>query len=160
MIPDCSVGKPILASYCEVETLAFRRIPRRKLLWMAGSARLENSPGRAGASLGPLHPLSCEKQRLYPRKTDSGFHPKMQVASLEWPDGLPFEGGLSWHIRRDLDVASMIRAAKFLVGTLVEVGLGLRAPSSILKLIAKRDRRAAGRTAPACGLHLEWVRYT
>jgi tRNA pseudouridine38-40 synthase len=46
-----------------------------------------------------------------------------------------------------------------LVGTLVEVGLGRRAPGSIDGLLASRDRRRAGPTAPAQGLCLEAVFY-
>jgi tRNA pseudouridine38-40 synthase len=50
----------------------------------------------------------------------------------------------------------MVRNA---VGTLVEVGLGRRPLSWIDEVLAARERAAAGRTAPACGLTLEWVRY-
>ena len=50
----------------------------------------------------------------------------------------------------------MVRNA---VGTLVEVGLGRRSPAWIDEVLAARDRAAAGRTAPSCGLTLEWVRY-
>lgn len=46
-----------------------------------------------------------------------------------------------------------------LVGTLVEVGLGRRPPAWVAEVLAARSRPAAGRTAPACGLVLEWVRY-
>jgi tRNA pseudouridine38-40 synthase len=46
-----------------------------------------------------------------------------------------------------------------LVGSLVEVGLGVRPPGWLTEVLAARDRTAAGRTAPACGLTLEWVRY-
>ena len=46
-----------------------------------------------------------------------------------------------------------------LTGTLVEVGSGRRGPSEMAALLAARDRRRAGRTAPAHGLTLEWVRY-
>jgi tRNA pseudouridine38-40 synthase len=46
-----------------------------------------------------------------------------------------------------------------LVGTLVEIGRGLRSAQDIEALVASRDRRLAGRTAPAHGLTLLSVRY-
>ena len=46
-----------------------------------------------------------------------------------------------------------------LTGTLVEVGSGRRRAEDVPGLLAARDRRQAGRTAPAHGLTLEWVRY-
>lgn len=50
----------------------------------------------------------------------------------------------------------MVRA---LLGTLIEVGLGRRAPGEISELIAGRPRSAAGPSAPAKGLVLESVFY-
>jgi tRNA pseudouridine38-40 synthase len=46
-----------------------------------------------------------------------------------------------------------------LVGTFVEVGLGRRRPRDLETILAARDRRAAGPTAPAQGLFLERVGY-
>lgn len=46
-----------------------------------------------------------------------------------------------------------------IVGTLVEVGRGVRRAEDIAALIAARDRRLAAPTAPARGLRLEEVRY-
>jgi tRNA pseudouridine38-40 synthase len=46
-----------------------------------------------------------------------------------------------------------------LVGTLAEVGSGLRTPESMADILARRDRSAAGLTAPAAGLTLVSVRY-
>lgn len=46
-----------------------------------------------------------------------------------------------------------------IVGTLAEVGMGRRSPSSILDLLASRDRVLAGETAPPQGLTLVEVFY-
>ena len=43
---------------------------------------------------------------------------------------------------------------RIMVGTLIDVGLGRREASSMPELLAARDRRAAGRTAPPEGLTL------
>jgi tRNA pseudouridine38-40 synthase len=65
-------------------------------------------------------------------------------------------GSLSLSFEGDGFLRHMVRN---LVGSLVEVGLGRRAPGWVEEVLAARDRSAAGRTAPACGLVLEWVRY-
>ncbi|MGE5217490.1 MAG: tRNA pseudouridine(38-40) synthase TruA [Chloroflexota bacterium] len=46
-----------------------------------------------------------------------------------------------------------------IVGTLVEVGKGLRTPQSFRELLDARDRTQAGPTAPAYGLYLLEVKY-
>ena len=56
-------------------------------------------------------------------------------------------GGFLWH------------QVRIMAGTLIQVGLGRRDPSSIPEVLAARDRQAAGPTAPARGLYLRWVRY-
>jgi len=48
---------------------------------------------------------------------------------------------------------------RVMVGTLADVGAGLRDPASMTSILAARDRRAAGPTAPAAGLTLVGVRY-
>jgi tRNA pseudouridine38-40 synthase len=50
----------------------------------------------------------------------------------------------------------MVRA---IVGTVVEVGLGRRAPDSLTEILRARNRSAAGLTAPAHGLFLTRVDY-
>ncbi len=48
---------------------------------------------------------------------------------------------------------------RIMVGTIVEAGRGLYQPSDVDTMLAARDRRAAGPTAPPHGLYLQWVRY-
>ncbi len=46
-----------------------------------------------------------------------------------------------------------------IVGSLIEVGRGRRAPGWFRELLDQEDRKQAGRTAPACGLYLVRVDY-
>lgn len=49
--------------------------------------------------------------------------------------------------------------ARIIVGTLVEVGMGIRSGSDIERILEAADRRLAGKTAPAHGLCLREVQY-
>jgi tRNA pseudouridine38-40 synthase len=51
------------------------------------------------------------------------------------------------------------RMVRICVGTLVEIATGQREVDDIPRILQSRDRRQAGYTAPACGLHLAGVRY-
>lgn len=55
------------------------------------------------------------------------------------------------HIEGDAFVRKMIR---IMVGTLAEIGVGLREPSDMPNILLAKDRQAAGVTAPARGLTL------
>mgnify|MGYP002688517243 FL=1 len=46
-----------------------------------------------------------------------------------------------------------------MVGTLKMIGNGIIPPEEILNILEKKDRKAAGPTAPACGLYLNKVMY-
>jgi len=62
------------------------------------------------------------------------------------------DGALSLVLEGDGFLKHMVR---IIVGTLVEVGCGLRTASSIPSLLESGDRMRAGPTAPAQGLCLE-----
>ena len=70
---------------------------------------------------------------------DVSFRPPLLVIGVEGT-------GFLWNMVR------------IIVGTLVEVGLGRTAPHEIEAMLAARDRRAAGPTAPPHGLYLQWIR--
>lgn len=49
---------------------------------------------------------------------------------------------------------------RIIAGTLVEIGLGRFAPDDVPRMLAARDRKASGSTAPACGLYLQWIQHS
>jgi tRNA pseudouridine38-40 synthase len=65
-------------------------------------------------------------------------------------------GLLAYEISGNGFLRHMVRA---IVGTLVEVGRGWRAPTDVQAVLAGRSRREAGATAPAHGLTLVKVEY-
>jgi tRNA pseudouridine38-40 synthase len=66
--------------------------------------------------------------------------------------------GELWHfeITGNAFLQHMVR---IIVGTLLEVGRGKRSPDEVAAILASRDRRSAGKTAPPQGLCLVEVRY-
>jgi len=61
-----------------------------------------------------------------------------------------------FHVRADRFLHHMVRN---MVGTLVEIGRGERAPDDVPRILASRSRSACGRMAPPQGLFLEEVIY-
>lgn len=66
------------------------------------------------------------------------------------------EGRLEFWIAADHFVYNMVR---IIVGTLIEIGSGERAPESLASALQRSDRNLAGPTAPAWGLTLASVKY-
>lgn len=66
------------------------------------------------------------------------------------------EGQLEFWIGANHFVYNMVR---IIVGTLVEIGLGKRAPESLHEALSGRDRNLSGTTAPAHGLTMQMVKY-
>ena len=53
----------------------------------------------------------------------------------------------------------LYRMVRNIVGTLLEVGGGKRSAKDVKEILEAKDRKKAGRTAPACGLYLTNVNY-
>ena len=47
---------------------------------------------------------------------------------------------------------------RIIAGTLVEVGLGRFTTADVDGMLAAKNRRSAGKTAPAHGLYLQWIK--
>jgi tRNA pseudouridine38-40 synthase len=66
------------------------------------------------------------------------------------------EGGLAFVVEANRFLHHMVR---FLVGTMLDVGLGRRPPGTVARLLDAADNREVAPPAPAHALYLERVEY-
>jgi tRNA pseudouridine38-40 synthase len=88
------------------------------------------------------------------RKGPEGSSTVRRVLAARWRD--EGDGVLRFEIRSSAFCWQMVRS---IVGTLVEVGIGKRAPGELLAVLCAADRAAAGQLAPPHGLCLREVEY-
>ena len=63
---------------------------------------------------------------------------------------------IAFEVNANRFLRNMVRA---MVGTMIDVGLGKHSTDGFEQIILARDRRKAGKSAPACGLHLTQMEY-
>jgi tRNA pseudouridine38-40 synthase len=106
----------------------------------------------------------CEATRSFPGRRDftsfqatgspAGCNPVRTIHRVELERVIP--GLLRVVVEGESFLRHMVR---ILVGTLSEVGAGRMRVTDMDRILNARDRRDAGRTAPAKGLFMKWVRY-
>lgn len=116
--------------------------------WLPKSLDL-NSLRRATSFLGGEHDFSA-----FQASGSSIKNPVRRVMAAYWAQAPG--GWLIFRITANGFLRGMVRT---LVGTLVEMGIGRRQPAEIIDILASRDRRRAGPSAPAKGLYLLEVFY-
>lgn len=93
-------------------------------------------------------------RRITPLFTGEAASPAPEAAAQPMNE---YDGGLiEFSVTGNGFLYNMVR---IMTGTLVEIGFGKLKPGDIPAIIAGRDRRKAGRTAPAHGLYLAGVYY-
>lgn len=80
-------------------------------------------------------------------------NPVCTIRRADWEQDGPL---IRFTIQADRFLKQMVRA---LVGTFVEIGHGKRSPEALATILASKDRREAGPTAPPQGLYLLRVHY-
>ncbi len=121
---------------------------RHTHLWVAAPLDLAAMEKALDPLLGTHDFTSfCKTASLEEGKTHCTIHRARWVVEGE---------SLVFEIVADRFLHSMVRV---LVGTLLEIGRGLRPPGAIGSILEARSRSAAGRTAPPHGLCLEEVFY-
>ena len=94
----------------------------------------------------------------------SSKHPVRTIHNLEIHElpsvefmGLQFSAPV---IKISITANAFLRhMARNIAGTLVDIGRGKFPPEGMKEILDSKDRRVAGRTAPACGLFLERITY-
>lgn len=129
-----------------------RDVFRRGTAWHCPRGLDAEAMHRAAQSLLGTHDFSSFQTQGSPRKT-----PVRTIYDISVRRGFAGDPHLvAVEIEADGFLYNMVRA---IVGSLVRVGLHARSESWIAEVLAARDRRAAGPTAPPHGLFLVEVKY-
>jgi len=137
------------ASRVYVYRIARRRSPLlRRTAWEMWAALDLDRVRAASEDLLGEHDMSA-----FAAAPPAGKSGVVRLLRAAWRDG---EGLLLAEFEADRFLRGMVRRV---VGTLVEVGRGRRAPEDVARIIGSRDRAQAGPSAPARGLCLVAVRY-
>lgn len=129
-----------------------RDVFRRRTAWHCPRGLDVEAMHRAAQSLCGTHDFSSFETQGSPRKT-----PIRTIYDISVRRG--FEGNqhlVAVEVEADGFLYNMVRT---IVGTLSKVGRGARTESWVADVLAARDRRAAGPTAPPHGLFLVHVNY-
>ncbi|MDX2380616.1 MAG: tRNA pseudouridine(38-40) synthase TruA, partial [Acidimicrobiia bacterium] len=105
----------------------------------------------------PKVPAGRSEPSLVRRLTTARWVAGMEAGMQAGMQARMQDGMLEFEITASAFCHQMVRS---IVGTLVDVGLGRRAASSVAPTLAARDRQAAGQVAPPTGLVLWSVDYT
>ena len=120
----------------------------RWFVWHAPGPRDVDAMRRAAADLLGRHDFASFQAR--------GASISQTVRTIARLEIREVHGELVFDVEGDGFLRHMVRA---IVGTLAEIGAGSRPVDAIPAMLAAADRRAAGATAPACGLTLVAVRF-
>lgn len=120
----------------------------RRASWMAGTLDLPAMAAAAG------HLRGCHDFSSFQAAGSSARSPVRTLLGIE------VEGRAGGEVEFRLEGDGFLRhMVRNVVGTLLEVGQGRRAPAELREVLEARHRAAAGPTAPARGLTLMRVRY-
>ena len=117
---------------------------------------------RAAAALIGVHDFTsfatklCEAQADRAAEGKAALETVREIRRLEVHEDPDYPGRMVMRIEGSGFLYQMVRT---IAGSLVDVGRGYREPEWMAQVLAARDRRKAGPTAPAHGLCLERVLY-
>ena len=92
-------------------------------------------------------------------KSCDGIHAQQGIEYIEDSDAAGIDQMSREIVIRVTGRGFLYNMVRIIAGTLMEIGRGHIAPQEMKRIIEARDRRAAGPTAPACGLTLVKIEY-
>ena len=102
--------------------------------------------------------LTTVRTVLAAELVEMNIHTDMPIAMSPLPEGAPYSDGRL--LRFEISGTGFLRhMVRIMVGTLVDIGRGQMNVEEMAAILASRDRRRAGQTAPAQGLMLWKVTY-